>query len=1526
MPISTVVTSMKNEAPYIIEWVAYHRALGFDRVVVLANDCTDGTHEMLLRLHEMGAITYYENEVPVGAKPHSRALKIANLTPEVNSADFVMVLDADEFLVVKPAPHTLDVLLDVMNDRSADMMVIPWRLFGSGYNIEFEDRPVVQRFKQSMDVSNLPKVGVKTLFRQADNLRLAIHFPKPLMKGGVPISSPAKESWIDAGGQPLVQKTLTWNGGRQTIHRDFAEVAHYMIKSLDEYLLKIFRGDGLTNSSRHGIDYWRKADHNEVSDLVVAENLAGFEQERDRLFADPLLAYLHRQSIAARFEKLEKTLENQNVQHLRSILMKSTAGELNQDDIHRSRDLVTRISPAVSVEKLIDGDIPHSTLLSIADAGLADSTEISGRMFKQTGLNNAMFWPEKIFGKRPITNLVEGLKQAQQHGWGANLGVRWIHNYMRAAPKQGWPLDEEILVVLTRDDDQILSGYPAHIAQTKAKYVQKSQGGLPPLRQVLTGSETPAEVEVLIAEGKMNDPRLRLKRFLADHPQAIELNLDRPNNISEALRTIETRGPSGPLAAKLLRESLAVDLPEPDAAFLTDTDTEQRTDADPDNATPQHATTQLEAEQALGGNPAPDVREADTPARSLQIGILTLPMNRNYGGNLQAFALMRVLRDLGHCPVLLNRRQGSKDPSTSLDNPEPAANIPLYPDRIGLGKKVQNRIFVEKYMTPISREFHSSSALGSQIGEYGLEAVIVGSDQVWRPKYARGLLRDFFLGFLDEGDRDIRRIAYAASFGSETDEYKPDEKAFATPLLQLFDAVSVREDSAVDLCRNMFGVKAEHVLDPTLLLSKKDYATLLAESQRSSEGGHLLTYVLDATPDKLDVINRISNALSIEPRTTSGQSFVSADPLKAEGGDKSVEAWLASFHNASFVVTDSFHGVAFSIIFNRPFVAYGNAKRGLARFQSLLKAVGLEDRIVVDSDEVDLDSLLRPIDWEAVNGRLDALRSRSFQFLTDALDGQPNGSGGKSGIADARPKPTSLPPVSNVTEMASTAPELDADNHPLNVLCTGCGVCVSESCGTLKMVWTQDGFLEPRATKDKVPAEAIRVCPFNPAPEKLVEDEDALAKICLPDADKFDLRLGRFVGTYVGYSTAFRPTSSSGGVATYVFDQLLRRGEVDHLFVVRKASDGQYSYRIFDASENIETTSKTRYIPVSMDQLFSTIETIEGRVAVSAVSCFVKAIRLKQHYHPELKDKIPFVTGIICGGLKSRFYTDFLAQSAGIEGAYHDAEYRLKNPESLSSDYSFAAMDTNGRERRVRMQKLGDMWGTGLFKSRACDFCTDVMTELADISLGDAWLPEYKQDGMGNSVIVTRTPLAEEIIQHGIRTGELEASDVSPNTAARTQNGGFNHKQKAVKFRLLTESLTGSRAIPFVRARIQSDTTIAEIFVQMMREQSRAKSLRMWHQTGDHQEFLRRMRQTLRRLKAVTAARKHSEEVETAGLAALESPLGKTPVGTQPEAIRPLLRWVKKLLREGRINAEVLRAAYPKLSTFTERANLTERN
>src|SRR5690606_7028653 len=138
---------------------------------------------------------------------------------------------------------------------------------------------------------------------------------------------------------------------------------------------------------------------------------------------------------------------------------------------------------------------------------------------------------------------------------------------------------------------------------------------------------------------------------------------------------------------------------------------------------------------------------------------------------------------------------------------------------------------------------------------------------------------------------------------------------------------------------------------------------------------------------------------------------------------------------------------------------------------------------------------------------------------------------------------------------------------------------------------------------------------------------------------------------------------------------------------------------------------------------------------------------------------------------------EFLVNKSGIDdNIYRNQEYRIKDPNSLASDYSFGAFGKNDSFNQVKMVSLGDMWGTGLFKSHACDFCTDVTTELADISLGDAWLPEYRSDGLGTSVIITRSLLADEIINEGIISKELTVQKISKEKIIQSQKSSFSHR------------------------------------------------------------------------------------------------------------------------------------------------------
>lgn len=412
-------------------------------------------------------------------------------------------------------------------------------------------------------------------------------------------------------------------------------------------------------------------------------------------------------------------------------------------------------------------------------------------------------------------------------------------------------------------------------------------------------------------------------------------------------------------------------------------------------------------------------------------------------------------------------------------------------------------------------------------------------------------------------------------------------------------------------------------------------------------------------------------------------------------------------------------------------------------------------------------------------------------------------------------------------------------------LCTGCGACISEDeSKQSKMIWDKNGFLVPQLGPNSTQEKMIMVCPF----ALYQKNEDELGEVFLKNnSESYNSKLGYYTNLYAGYTKQFRGTSSSGGIATYVFKKLLENKIVDHLFIV-KEKNGEYSYQFFSDFQDIIKISKTRYVPVTMAELFEKISTLEGRVAVSGVACFVKAVRLKQYYYPELKEKIPFVVGIICGGLKSKYYTDFLAQSAGCFSEYENAEYRVKNKDSFALDYKFSCVEKdNNKIHMVEMRTLGDMWGTGLFKSNACDFCDDVVTELADISLGDAWIDPYEKDGLGNSIIITRSKMAENIIQKGLIIGDLWIESLSIDQVLQSQSGSFNHRQKGLLFRIQRAKKLSIK-IPEKRKRYLEKQNLFFNLVQSKRLITREQSLVNWNKVKKISDFNLNMKPILSKL------------------------------------------------------------------------------
>lgn len=367
----------------------------------------------------------------------------------------------------------------------------------------------------------------------------------------------------------------------------------------------------------------------------------------------------------------------------------------------------------------------------------------------------------------------------------------------------------------------------------------------------------------------------------------------------------------------------------------------------------------------------------------MKIAILTLPLHINYGGIIQCYALQTILERLGNEVQVLTRPQYGR----SYYIIYPLAVCKRLLKRFVLGKKVAilkapHQIIRQHTDRFIHRYIHqyTQRKWTAQIASH-FDAIVVGSDQVWRPMYYQPQpIEEAFLSFL--GDADIKRVAYAASFGVDYCEYTEEQRKLCSSLLKKFDAVSVRESSGVQLCQEYFDMKAVQVLDPTLLLSADDYKALIKKGKTQPSKGNLLVYMLDRTKEKEALVERIAQAKGLTPFWMSSETTDETLPLE-QRIKMPVEQWLRSFDDAEFVLTDSFHGCVFSIIFRKQFLAIGNKERGLSRFHSLLTLFSLQDRLILSPDEY--KSNLSSIDYDQVQARLQFLQAQSLSFLKTNL-------------------------------------------------------------------------------------------------------------------------------------------------------------------------------------------------------------------------------------------------------------------------------------------------------------------------------------------------------------------------------------------------------------------------------------------------------------------------------------------------------------------------------------------------------------
>lgn len=337
----------------------------------------------------------------------------------------------------------------------------------------------------------------------------------------------------------------------------------------------------------------------------------------------------------------------------------------------------------------------------------------------------------------------------------------------------------------------------------------------------------------------------------------------------------------------------------------------------------------------------------------------------NYGSVLTSFAINRTLKRLGKRVLMLEY------PNMSKALPE--------------GKR---------YGIEFARQFYDISDITHKNDFRRFNALcdtfLVGSDQLWNYDNNKNFGVGYF--FLDFVNNEKKKIAYATSFGKDSENYPESHKLRVGYYLSKFDAISVREKSGVDICRHSFGVDATHVLDPVFLCDMESYKEAIRLSRLNLNHKYVLSYILDVTPEKIEAVRITAKTLGLPYYIIlDGQKDVERikDELKDPGivNPIRIEDWLNYFSNAQYVVTDSFHGFCYCLIFHRPMSVFANKFRGLARFETICELTGLQNRLVYSLEElISRDLTSKQIDFNSIDDQLQPMRQFSIEWLRNALE------------------------------------------------------------------------------------------------------------------------------------------------------------------------------------------------------------------------------------------------------------------------------------------------------------------------------------------------------------------------------------------------------------------------------------------------------------------------------------------------------------------------------------------------------------
>jgi coenzyme F420-reducing hydrogenase beta subunit len=360
--------------------------------------------------------------------------------------------------------------------------------------------------------------------------------------------------------------------------------------------------------------------------------------------------------------------------------------------------------------------------------------------------------------------------------------------------------------------------------------------------------------------------------------------------------------------------------------------------------------------------------------------------------------------------------------------------------------------------------------------------------------------------------------------------------------------------------------------------------------------------------------------------------------------------------------------------------------------------------------------------------------------------------------------------------------------------CIGCGICAGICpVHVLEMKFNFYGEYQPAEIKTGCLPKCdlcLRGCPF----WNQKDNENILAKQLFGNESeiKHTNETGYYLESYVGYSNVdgHRTNGSSGGMATWLLETLLKEGLVDYAVCVTHNPDPKklFKFSVLNSVEEIRSASRSCYYPVELSEVIDYILHHDGRYAITGLPCFIKGLRLATRQNKRLRERLIYMIGLTCGQMQSKHFAEYLcALKGGEPDSLSEITFRIKDPCRPASDFGFRFNCLTGKIKEGEIywkSGMDEIWHDSYFTPNACRYCDDIFAETADIVFMDAWLPEYQTDPLGNNLFQVRSEKLLSLISKKNHLGEISVSAISKEKIILSQIGVIRKKRGDLAYRL----------------------------------------------------------------------------------------------------------------------------------------------